>query len=120
VNVGIGGIINNMRGVPNEKAIVEAVFQAVGIPVIHHIPRSELVQTAENLRTTVVETFPGSEQAKHYVELARKIRENTQRYSLTREVLSSREIVAIVNELSNGGAEENLLGCEQPLSNSLA
>ena len=72
----------------------------VGIPVIHHIPRCELVQMAENLRTTVVESFPDSEQAGHYRELARKMRENTQRYSLSREVLSSREIMAIVNKYS--------------------
>jgi nitrogenase iron protein NifH len=97
-DVGLGGVINNMRGVPNEEAIVEEAFGAVGIPVIHHIPRCELVQTAENLRTTVVESFPDSEQAKHYMELARKMRENSQRYSLTREVLSTREIMAVVNK----------------------
>jgi nitrogenase subunit NifH len=57
-----------------------------------------LVQTAENLRTTVVESFPDSEQAKHYVELARKLRENTKRHSLTRDILSSREIMAVVNK----------------------
>ncbi len=100
VDVGIGGIINNMRGLPNEPEIVEMAFGMVGLPVIHHVPRSELVQTAENLRTTVVESFPDSEQAKHYVELARKLRENTQRHSLSREILSSREIMAIVNKHS--------------------
>ena len=98
VDCGIGGVINNMRGVPNEEAIVEEAFRMVGIPVVHHIPRSELVQTAENLRTTVVESFPDSEQAKHYVELARKLRENTKRHSLTRDILSSREIMAVVNK----------------------
>ncbi len=98
VDCGIGGVINNMRGVPNEEAIVEEAFGIVGIPVVHHIPRSELVQTAENLRTTVVESFPDSEQAKNYVELARKLRENTKRHSLTRDILASREIVAIVNK----------------------
>jgi nitrogenase iron protein NifH len=98
VDCGIGGVINNMRGVPNEEAIVAEAFGAVGVPVIHNIPRSESVQIAENLRTTVVESFPDSEQAKHYFELARKMRENTERHSLTRDVLSSREIMAIVNK----------------------
>ncbi|MFQ5849936.1 MAG: ArsA-related P-loop ATPase [Candidatus Binatia bacterium] len=98
VDVGLGGVINNMRGLPNEDAIVKEAFGAVGIPVIHHIPRSELVQTAENLRTTVVEAFPESDQAKHYMELARKMRQNSQRHALTRDVLSSREIMAIVNK----------------------
>ncbi|MDP6560362.1 MAG: hypothetical protein QF619_09630, partial [Candidatus Binatia bacterium] len=97
-DVGLAGVINNMRGVPNEEAIVEEAFETVGIPVIHHIPRSILVQTAENLRTTVVEAFLESAQAKQYLELAEKMQQNTQRHALTREVLSSREIVAIVNK----------------------
>lgn len=98
VDVGIGGVINNMRGVPNEEAIVEEAFGMVGVPVIHHVPRCELVQTAENLRTTVVESFPDSEQAKCYMELAEKLRQNSGRYKLTREILSNREIMAVVNK----------------------
>jgi nitrogenase iron protein NifH len=98
VNVGIGGVINNMRGVPNEEKIVEEAFGLVGVPVIHHIPRSQLVQSAENMRTTVVESFPDSAQAKHYMELARKLVDNTQRFSLTREILSGREVTAIVSK----------------------
>ncbi|GEM_PF-199392 len=98
VDVGIGGVINNMRGVANEEAIVEEAFQMVGVPVIHHVPRDETVQKAENMRTTVVEAFPESSQAKHYMELARKLRENKQRYQLTREILSNREVIDIVNK----------------------
>jgi len=98
VDVGIGGVINNMRGVANEEAIVEEAFSLVGVPVIHHIPRDETVQKAENMRTTVVEAFPESSQAKHYMELARKVRDNKQKYSLTREILSNREIIDIVNK----------------------
>jgi len=99
-NVGIAGIINNMRGVQNEQKIVEEVFGAVGLTVTHHIPRSELVQQAENLRTTIVEVFPDSEQAGHYMELARNIQDNTELHSLTREILSLREIRDIVNKYS--------------------
>jgi nitrogenase iron protein NifH len=98
VDCGIGGVINNMRGVPNEEAIVTEAFGMVGLPVIHHIPRCEVVQTAENLRTTVVESFPDSDQAKHYMELAKKLRQNTARHKLTREILSNREIMAVVNK----------------------
>ncbi len=98
VDVGIGGVINNMRGVANEEAIVEEAFRMVGVPVIHHVPRDETVQKAENMRTTVVEAFPESSQAKHYMELARKVRDNKQRYPLTREILSNREIIDIVNK----------------------
>ncbi|HLA28355.1 MAG TPA: hypothetical protein VJZ49_10720, partial [Syntrophales bacterium] len=99
-NVGIAGIINNMRGVQNEQKIVEEVFGAVGLTVTYHIPRSELVQQAENLRTTVVEAFPDSEQAGHYIELARNIRDNTELHSLTRDILSLREVINIVNKYS--------------------
>ena len=98
VDVRIGGVINNMRGVANEEAIVEEAFKLVGIPVIHHIPRDETVQKAENMRTTVVEAFPDSAQAKHYMDLAKKVRDNKERYSLTREILSNREIIDIVNK----------------------
>ncbi|MBI3180942.1 MAG: hypothetical protein HYZ28_02230 [Myxococcales bacterium] len=97
VDVGIGGIIDNMRGIPKEAEIVEAVFGAVGLPVVHHVPRSEWVQKAENARATVVQAFPASDQARQYLDLARKLQEKTSRHSLTREVLSTREILAIVN-----------------------
>lgn len=98
VNVGIAGIINNMRGVPNEEAIVEEVFGAVGLPVIHHVPRSPEVQSAENLKRTVLFAFPESEQARHFMELARKIQDNEIAHPLKREILSKAEIQAIANK----------------------
>lgn len=97
VDVGIAGIINNMRGVPNEKEIVEEAFGAVGLPVIHHVPRSSTVQEAENLKKTVIFAFPESEQAKHFMELAEKIRDNEFTHPLKREILSKAEIQAIAN-----------------------
>ncbi len=99
-NTGIAGIIDNQRGVQNEQKIVEEVFGAIGLPVTHHIPRSELVQQAEAMRTTVVEAFPDSEQAGHYIELARNMRDNTEVYSLSREILSLREVMDIVGKYS--------------------
>jgi nitrogenase iron protein NifH len=98
VDVGIAGIINNMRGVPNEKEIVEEAFGAVGLPVIHHVPRSSTVQEAENLKKTVIFAFPESEQAKHFMELAEKIRDNEFTHPLKREILSKAEIQAIANK----------------------
>lgn len=98
VNVGIAGIINNMRGVPNEEAIVEEVFGAVGLPVIHHVPRSAEVQKAENLKRTILFAFPESEQARHFMELARKIQDNEIAHPLKREILSKAEIQAIANK----------------------
>ena len=75
-DVGIGGIINNMRGVSREEEIVEEFGSLVGVPVIEHIPRSHTVQDAEMEAKTVIEAFPESEQAKIYRGLARKIFEN--------------------------------------------
>ncbi len=99
LNTGVAGVINNMRGVPHEREIVEEVFGAIGVPVIHHIPRSPLVQEAENLKRTVVQVFPDSDQAKEYRELARKIRENeTQIRELKRPVLTSKEIKEIIQK----------------------
>jgi len=42
----------------------------------------------------VVEASPESSEAGHYMELARKLRDNKQRYSLTREILSVIDIVS--------------------------
>ena len=98
VPVGIGGIINNMRGVPHEREIVEEVFGAVGLPVAGHIPRSDLVQKSENFRTTVVQAFVDSEQTVCYVELARQIQANEDRNLLKRPILSTREVMEIVRK----------------------
>ncbi|TDA68020.1 MAG: nitrogenase iron protein [Clostridia bacterium] len=80
VDVGVAGIINNMRGVEHEQEIVEAFGKLIGVPVIEHIPRSKVVQEAEFDGKTVIEAFPGSEQADVYRRLARKILENKDRY----------------------------------------
>lgn len=101
LNTGVGGVICNMRGVPHEKEIVDEVFNAVGIPVIHHVPRASEVQEAENLKRTVVQVFPDSAQAKEYKELARKLLENkTQIRELKRPILNSKEIKAIIQKYS--------------------
>lgn len=73
------GIIDNMRGVPNEKAIVEDFGKLVGVPVIHHIPRDKIVQRAEFMGKTVMEAFPESDQAEEYRQLARKVLANPER-----------------------------------------
>lgn len=98
IDTGIGGIINNMRGIPHEEEIVEKVFGTVGLPVIAHIPRSPLVQEAENLRSTVVQTFPDSDQAEHYLALAKVVQQNEEQHHLTREPLSHSEIMAIADK----------------------
>jgi len=73
VEVGVAGLIDNMRGVPYEREIVEEFGRVIGVPVIQHIPRSKVVQDAEFQGKTVIEAYPSSEQAEVYRELARKI-----------------------------------------------
>lgn len=99
VDVKIGGIIDNQRGGMREAELVEACFSRVELPVIHHIPRSSIVQQAENLRRTVVQAFPDSEQAFHYIELARKILENPTCTLPSVEILSRAQVQEVANSL---------------------
>lgn len=73
---GCAGIINNMRGVKNERKIVEEVAEKMGLPVIMHIPRSQTVQDAEFYAQTVIQAYPDSEQAHVYRTLAEKVLDN--------------------------------------------
>lgn len=79
-DVGVAGIINNMRGVPHEREIVEDFASLIGVPVIQHVPRSKTVQEAELLGKTVVEAFPDSPQAAVYRSLAEKVVQNKDIY----------------------------------------
>src|SRR3990172_1354671 len=99
LQTGIAGVIDNMRGVPHEQEIVNDVFGAIDVPVIHHIPRDRLVQDAENLKRTVVQVFPESDQAREFRELAKKILENkAQIKELKRPILNSKEIKKIIGK----------------------
>lgn len=99
-NVGVAGIINNMRGVPNEEVIVEEFAKQVGLPVMQHIPRSRLVQEAEIQGKTVIEAFPDSPQAEVYRSLARKILDNTETFIPSN--ISMRQIKDIVHSFDSG------------------
>ncbi len=74
--VGVAGLINNMRGVLHEQEIIEEFARELGLPVIYHIPRSKTVQKAEFQGKTTIEAYPESEQARVYRELAGKILAN--------------------------------------------
>ncbi len=80
VDVGLGGFIDNMRGVAHEREIVEDFAGEVGVPVIGHVPRSKLVQDAEFKGKTVIERFPDSDQADVYRKLATDVMNNGQVY----------------------------------------
>lgn len=74
--VSVAGIINNERNVPREHELMEEFSQRIKIPITIHIPRSNWVQKAELKRTTVIESFPDSDQAEVYRELAKKVWED--------------------------------------------
>lgn len=67
------GIILNRRNIENELDLVHKAAAEIGTAVVGDIPRSPLVQTAEDQGKTVVELFPESEQALVYRDLARRI-----------------------------------------------
>jgi len=70
VEVKIGGLIDNMRGVPREKDLVEEFSKLIETPVIAHIPRNDLIPEAEVYKKTVVEHFPDSDVASEFRKLA--------------------------------------------------
>lgn len=90
------GLINNMRGIPNEDKIVEEVAALMGLPVVAHIPRSDTVQAAEFLAQTVIQACPNSAQAEVYRGLAERILSNDQVY--IPQPISLKEIKPIVQK----------------------
>ena len=73
----LGGIILNSRNVENEEEIVNKAADEIGTTVVKKLPRDGHVQLAESQGKTVVDAFPESEMAKHYLELAEIILEAT-------------------------------------------
>ena len=73
----LGGIILNSRNVEDEENIVNKAAEEIGTKVVKKMPRDGHVQLAEQKGQTVVEAYPESEMAKHYLELADLILEAT-------------------------------------------
>ena len=69
----VGGIIQNRRNVPEEEERVRSFAAKKGIDVIADIPRSDLINQAEDLGKTVIEKFPDSEIAGKFMDLARNL-----------------------------------------------
>jgi len=72
----LGGIICNSRMVENERELVEDFAKKINSRLIHFIPRDRDVQRAEINKKTVIDWNPEVDQAREYMELARKIEEN--------------------------------------------
>jgi nitrogenase iron protein NifH len=69
LNGKLGGIICNCRNVENEIEVVTEFASRISSKVIGIIPRSSLVQKSEYKASTVVESFPDSDQARTYDDL---------------------------------------------------
>lgn len=71
----LSGIIQNSRNVEQEDELVEKTAKEINSKVSHIVPRSSMVQLAENQGKTVIEAFPNSDIAANYQSLADKILE---------------------------------------------
>lgn len=72
-NLKLGGLILNRRNIEKEDQRVQEFSREAGVPVFADIPRSPLVQSAEEQGRTVVAAFPESEQAGIYRSIAKQI-----------------------------------------------
>ena len=69
----IGGLIFNSRGDPAEDERVRRFSEAVGVPIVAKIGRSEIFMDAERQGMTVVEAFPDSDVADTFRNLAEHV-----------------------------------------------
>ena len=69
------GLILNAKNVENEIALVDKLCEEINTNIFHYIPRSPIVQEAENAGQTVIEGFVDSDMADIYIDLAKKIME---------------------------------------------
>lgn len=66
----LGGLILNRRNVPREDEKVRELADDIGSSIIGELSLSETVQTADELKMTVIEAFPNSPMANEYRRLA--------------------------------------------------
>ena len=74
----LGGLILNRRDVPEEEQKVEALAECLHTGIVGRLPRSPLVQEAEEAGRCVLEAFPDSPMADRYRALADRIMETVQ------------------------------------------
>ena len=74
--VRLGGLVCNERQTDKELELAEALAAKLGTQLIYFVPRDNIVQHAELRRMTVIEYAPGSTQAQHYRNLAKKVHAN--------------------------------------------
>ncbi len=72
---GVGGLIVNHKNIPNEDEIVDAWAREHGVGILGSIPRSPLVQQAEERASNVIRLFPDDPLSSTYRSLAQAIME---------------------------------------------
>lgn len=83
INMSIGGIICNSRNNNNEKEITEEFTKSIGTQFIGYIPKNAIVQDCERNGYSVIEKYPNSSQSLIYIEIAKKIMNNSKKYYST-------------------------------------
>jgi len=71
--VALGGLVANLREVPNELEALEKFAATIGVRLLHPIPRDAAIQTAERASQTVLTFAPDSDAARNYETLFREI-----------------------------------------------
>ncbi|MDD5940483.1 MAG: nitrogenase iron protein NifH [Lachnospiraceae bacterium] len=69
----VRGVIMNRRNVPDEEERVRGFADANGTEILADIPRSDLINRAEDQGKTVIECYPESEIADKFRALAKKL-----------------------------------------------
>lgn len=69
------GLILNAKKIENENELVDKAAAEIQTPVLYRLPRDPFVQQAESEGKTVVEAFPASAMAEHYLTLAKLLLE---------------------------------------------
>lgn len=76
----VGGVILNRRGLVDEEARVRRFCDAVELPIVLTVPRSEQFADAERLGQTILQAYPESELAQAFSGLAAYLLSDPPRY----------------------------------------
>ena len=101
------GLAFNRRGDPGEEAIVHRFADAVGLPIVCDIPRSDLFREAEARGEVLCSIMPDSEEARRLAALAEMIRSGPRRYRPKALPESAMSALAAGRPIT----EEDLNGC---------
>jgi nitrogenase iron protein NifH len=71
----LGGLIGNLRGVPDEQELLDGFAARVGTHVVACIPRDDAVALAERARMPVVAHAPESPAARAFADLNARLRD---------------------------------------------